>query len=255
MPACPKDGAALEIDYGMVACPTCGVILFVDLDGNVHVGTGVEPGIEADIAPGIASGPSASSSGAEPSGSASSNGSNEFDFVYDEKTGALAVDQAGDDGFTAPPPLVEPLVEPLGEHMGDEFAPQPELNMDQMLGYEIAPEMQEPAANEVVSSREDPLGISGYANSEFSQAKDGPFLFRIWISGIDSKEIRASLREAITDSRFGWNPDEFMRQIVKGVLKIENVSPVKASIVVNRLKRLPLRIRWEQYAITQTESY
>jgi hypothetical protein len=98
---------------------------------------------------------------------------------------------------------------------------------------------------------EDPLRIASYANSELSQARDGMIVYTILISGIDTKEIRESIREALEDSRFAWNSGEIMGTLNKGVLKIENISPVKSVILVNRIKRLPLKIRWEQNAITQ----
>jgi hypothetical protein len=98
----------------------------------------------------------------------------------------------------------------------------------------------------------DPLGLQAYSNSEISSGQSGPILFRILISGIDTKEIRESLREALQDSRFAWDERLILSSISKGELAIENVSPVKASIVVNRIKHLPIKIRWEQNAIAQT---
>ena len=101
---------------------------------------------------------------------------------------------------------------------------------------------------------DDPLGLAKFANSEISSAKDGPLLFRLFVSGIDSKEMRESIREVLEDTRFGWDTDQIFAKLERGVLKIENLSPVKASILVTRIKRLPVRIRWEQYAISQTDS-
>lgn len=95
------------------------------------------------------------------------------------------------------------------------------------------------------------LDITEYANSEISQAKDGQYLFRVWITGIDSKEVRSALREEMSDGRFQWDVEEMMANIKAGRLQISNLSPVKASILINRIKRLPLQIRWEQDEITQ----
>ncbi len=95
------------------------------------------------------------------------------------------------------------------------------------------------------------LDITEYANSEISQAKDGQYLFRVWITGIDTKEVRSALREEMSDSRFQWDVEEIMASIKSGRLQISNLSPVKASILINRIKRLPLQIRWEQDEITQ----
>ena len=104
------------------------------------------------------------------------------------------------------------------------------------------------------TSPNDPLGLNAFANSELSAARDGPLLFRIVISGIDSKEMRETIREAMTDPRFAWDVGALLSRIDKGNLTIENVAPVKASVLVNRLKRLPVTIRWEQHAVSQLEA-
>ena len=59
----------------------------------------------------------------------------------------------------------------------------------------------------------------------------------------------------MTDARFGWDAAALMAQVSKGRLTIEGLSPIKATVLVNRLKRLPLRIRWEQHAVTQLEGF
>lgn len=177
------------------------------------------------------------------------------------------------DSFPAVPSSKE-----IRDAAGEGFSPVPAVSasdetpadnfsMDAFLGYqppesESAPSVEgggeqesslpivEIASAEAVSA-EDPLGLSAYANSEISSAKDGPLLFRIFISGIDSKELREFLYESIDDSRFAWDPNELMAQINKGHLIIDKISPVKATILINRIKRLPIQIRWEQYSITQ----
>jgi len=97
----------------------------------------------------------------------------------------------------------------------------------------------------------DPLNLNDFANSELSGAKDGPLLFRVLISGIDTREIRDSIREVLEDPRFAWDSNEIFSKISKGHLAINGLSPVKASILITRIKRLPVQIRWEQYAIAQ----
>jgi hypothetical protein len=103
------------------------------------------------------------------------------------------------------------------------------------------------------SPPQESMNLSDYANSEFSQGKDGAFVYNVSISDIDSKEIREFLREAINDARFGWDVQSIMDQVKHGELLLKNMSPVKASILINRIKRLPVKIRWEQYAITQVD--
>ncbi len=198
MATCPRDGAAIQVDYGMATCPVCGVMLFIDMDGVAQLGATADADAETPALP-----------------------AEEEELEFSEVT------QIIDDLESEVEVVESEVVEP-------EFQ---EISMDP----------------DPVISPGDPLGIQGFANSEISSAKDGPTLIRMLISGIDTKEIRESLREAITDSRFGWDVDAIMSSIAKGELRIENVSPVKASIAVNRIKRMPVRIRWEQYAVTQAE--
>ena len=100
----------------------------------------------------------------------------------------------------------------------------------------------------------DPLGLSAYANSEMSGAMDGAFVVTVIISGIDAKDLRDDIRQVLQDPRFGWNVSALMAGIRNGELRLERITPVKATIVVNRIKHLSVSIRWEQNAITDLDS-
>jgi hypothetical protein len=159
------------------------------------------------------------------------------------------------DHFSEPAPESVHGEQGQGSHGEPASASDEELDMDNFLGF------QDDAAHGPASESEQDvspadsgsLDISKYANSEISQAKDGPLVMNVLISGIDSKEMRQSIREAIEDSRFGWDAQKLMSRINNGRLKISGLSPVKASILISRIKRLPIEIRWEQNAITQME--
>ncbi len=299
-PQCPKCGANLKDDYGMVTCESCGSILIVDIDGNVHDETAQPEPQDASAAPTDFAPPSYelpsyepaegdtaeavtesfSESAAEPvftesvfsspdweSPPAPSDVSEPLPEMPVEEAPSTAESGFADMGSLANlDPLPDPVAEPPISEMGSDFAPETlpeqgaeapvsseqapeEFNMDALLGYQ--PEQQNPVDGFAPAG--DPLGLNEYANSEFSQAKDGLLVFKVLISGIDSKEIRESIREAMEDSRFGWDVNSIIGQIDKGELAIENLSPVKATILINRIKRLPIRIRWEQYAITQLD--
>ncbi len=260
MPKCPKDGTLVDVEYGMVTCPTCGSILFVDMDGEAQIGTDSPA---ATSKPSSASSPlgsrledSPAESLASPVGLASPA---HDEFVYDGDEGfGVGVPEASNEFL--PPPIPAGQV-PLGEeNLVREDTP---FDMDHLLGNSPAVEMGEEGSSSSTpagssagrSSVADPLGLNAYANSEFSQAKDGLLLVRLYISGLDSKEVRQSLREAITDRRFAWEADDLLRKIKHGDLVLDNLSPVKATILINRIKCLPLKIRWEQYVVTQAETF
>ena len=139
--------------------------------------------------------------------------------------------------------FVDPIEGLLGTAARDVSPSEPAEPAYEFGSSDPAPQAFGPAS--------DPLNLNEFANSEVSSAKDGPLLFRILISGIDTKEIRESIREVLQDSRFAWDSNEIFSKVSKGHLAINDLSPVKASILVTRIKRLPVQIRWEQYAITQ----
>lgn len=212
MPICPKCNTSLKDDYGMVTCPSCSSILFVDMEGVAHM--------------------SATESGAMSAGA--------------------VVDPMGGQSFS-------PAPEPLPDQG---FAPAPELempagdfSMDQFMNPQpVAPATIEPPSvdySEGAVDPNDPLGVSGFANSELSSGKDGLYLYRVVISGIDSKELKENIRQELFDSRFGWDAAALLGSMTKGTLIFDQLSPIKASILVNRLKRYPVKIHWQQQPITQ----
>lgn len=273
-PLCPKCSQALKDDYGMATCPKCGCFVFIDMDGVAHFSEDETkdynpPAQLSDSSPDELPGLVANEELASPAPQDISE-SAEHELMalgFDEEPEAQPV-LSDPETHSEPPSAYKPHLEPLSEtlsgadapvHLADESALSPpaeeppveEFDMDRILGLGDQPE-EAPSAD--FARPGDPLGTTDYANSEISQAKDGPLIFKILISGIDSKELRQSLRSALEDQRFAWNPQDLMARIAKGVLVIDGVSPVKAVILVNRIKRLPVTVRWEQYEITQMDS-
>ncbi|HVK60208.1 MAG TPA: zinc ribbon domain-containing protein [Bdellovibrionales bacterium] len=211
---CPQCGTSLKDDYGMTQCPGCGVFAFVDMDGNAIISS-PEP---------------------EPS------------VVIESESPLFEDPNDSFESLEAPEPEFAPIEFQMGisaeEDLPVDIAPsQPSISIVEGTAVEPLPDL---------GPADDPLGLSDFANSEISSGQNGPLLFRILISGIDTKEIRESIREALEDSRFGWDPDGLLARLDKGNLVIENLAPVKATIIIHRIKRLPVKIRWEQYAITSS---
>ena len=239
----------------MVTCPSCGSIVFIDMDGMAHFGAEEAlaheptqhsavrtPELPATLAEPEPFEMDQSFFETSPEPEPQPEPAAASDFSFEPMAEAEPVHDLAPAHEPEPDPEPEP--EPLTEGS--------ELNMDAMLGYEQPGEVPAVEPDEM-GQPGDPLGLNAYANSEISQAKDGLLSFQLLISGIDSKELRESLREALQDSRFGWTAATLMSKIRKGVLRIDNISSVKTSILVNRIKRLPIQIRWEQHAITQME--
>lgn len=221
MAVCPKCGTTLKDEYGMSQCPGCGAFSFIDLDGNA--------------------------SETEPSQTPAPDES--LDFGAPDHFDSLTPDHPPAGGAAAPPDFMDPIEEvlsvPPNDSSTDSFEP---ISMDPVEAEAPATNVGTPPSFGPAS---DPLNLNDFANSELSSAKDGPLLFRVLISGIDTKEIRESIREVLEDARFVWDAKAILSRIAKGQLTIDALSPVKASILITRIKYLPVSIRWEQYAITQ----
>jgi hypothetical protein len=255
-PQCPKCSTELRDDYGMVTCPSCGAIVFVDMDGAAHVASDQPAAIEP---------PDLNS--AEPLGGfapADENASGGVDLFAPlpsfggESAGIESPMQAEPFGEAVPPepgPDMNFGQTPQPEPIADDA---PEMDMNAFLGYDpdpaqVAAKAAAEAAKAAQNDPNDPLGLSAYANSEMSGAKNGPLVVSVIISGIDAKDLRDEIRQALQDSRFGWDAAALMSGIKGGVLSIDRISPVKATILINRIKNLSVRIRWEQSAITEID--
>jgi endogenous inhibitor of DNA gyrase (YacG/DUF329 family) len=93
------------------------------------------------------------------------------------------------------------------------------------------------------SSNDSLSGIADFGNAETGSAA---LSYTLTIAGIDSASVRADLKEALSDSKFGWDVRELIGQIKDGVLTIRSVSAIKAGILVQRIKFLPIQISWRQ---------
>lgn len=263
MAQCPKCGTKIDDSGFMVLCPGCKTTLFLDSDGNLTDPSKDVP--EEAHSSGVASDPSPSdafpSAFADPPSHSPGPTSMSPLAGHEQDPMAGIQPMQGFDGSADPfsnpvDPTQSPNFPSAPEEAGSFFpTDSPSASSTGFDGVGVREETGFPPmpSRQDFGPPDDLLGINSYANSEISQAKDGMLVFRILISGIDSKEVRDSIREAMEDSRFGWNTGELMAQITKGRLRIDSVSPVKASILINRIKSLPVRIRWEQYAITQME--
>ncbi len=225
MSQCPVCSQTITDDFGLIECENCGAQLIVHIDGSVEFSG--EPPIQA-----TAENPPPSEE-SEP------------------------FDLAGDSGLPPeldpePPPdqdLQENYQEMPPEELSDlDSAPPPEPEMfaypDDNVGE---PEVYKPPGSE--PSSPDLSDLAEFANSEDSGGREGPLRYNLTITGIDTSDIREAFREALLDRKFMWDIDQILRSIRHGEVHIEDVPPGKAYILVNRLRNLPVNVRWEQHAI------
>lgn len=85
--------------------------------------------------------------------------------------------------------------------------------------------------------------VTDFANSNTSA---GPFSYTVRIEGVDSSRLLADLKEAMADSRFGWDVESILSNVGGGHIVLSGLTPAKASVLINRIKYLPVKISWRQ---------
>ena len=115
-----------------------------------------------------------------------------------------------------------------------------EANYDfsQPLGYQPEVGVEVPS-----DSSSDLSSIADFGNQDVDL---GALRYSVVIEGIDSSQTRALIKEALEDSKFGWNVDEILMGLGRGRLQIDGLSAVKAAILVKRIRHLPISVKWGQ---------
>lgn len=210
-PSCHKDMAE---DFGLVDCPNCGAGLFIEFDGSVRLR---------------------------------------------DQSGTVAPVSSATQAAVQEPPEYQSFVHPDQNFAGT--APSPDLSDDAMAEAPISFESDEanveampvnPLPDMVLPEPESNdqfmEGLAAFGNSQASNGRDGAYFYDLFISGIDSADLRVEVKEALTDNLFLWDVEALMRKLQLGELQIEHVTSVKAALVVQRLMGLPLKIKWTQHA-------
>ncbi len=139
-------------------------------------------------------------------------------------------------------PVTDPSEQPLARQLLDELTEQSPNGVAE-LPVNIADPVTDPPDEEMFRE------VSDFANSTVSQGRDGLLVFDLVVSGIDSRELREAVRESITDRRFMWDVREVMAGINDGKLVLKGINAIKATVLINRLKGLPLELHWQQNSI------
>lgn len=109
----------------------------------------------------------------------------------------------------------------------------------------LAEHSAEEAAVVAAAQPENFQDIQDFANSDLPTS---PLMYTLVIEGIDRGDLRKDLLEIFQDERFKLNARETLEKIKDGKLELSGLNAVKASVLVIRLRRLPLQISWRQHA-------
>lgn len=275
---CPVCNGFLEEDFGLMSCPSCGASLFLEIDGSVR--SYDEPSKEENP-------PSLRESEGQIQALDSediSEGGGSIELADKMAVVEFSLDENVDEGMLlegkgpyhdhdlgfgrdSDRNQDEPEEDRGHDHVDDqefeESQKGEELRLDQnFLDGDLSLNQGEVYSGSAVenSSANQNGSVGGlsnmneladYGNSEESMGREGPLRVRVVVEGIDSPEIREEVRGALTDRKFLWDVEGIMRTIDSGCLVIESLTPLKAAIFIERIKGLPLEVRWEQSAINK----
>jgi len=83
-----------------------------------------------------------------------------------------------------------------------------------------------------------------YGNQVQPSQDFGALVYDVHIGGIDTVEVRKELSQCLQDKRLGIDVQRLLAQIKEGEMILEKLNPVKASVLLNRLRHFPFKISW-----------
>ncbi len=272
-PHCHQQIEISEIHYGtLFSCPLCKAVYFIGWDGQAELPpTAEEMAAEDEDGPTVAS---EQTSVDEPEPELEATISTEITYASMESTSHDAIIDNSDystetvNNFPIPeeeaaPMDMEPLsTEPFAESSETEpmhIAPATDENPSAAEAMEEAQEdydfnqpldLQKPVEVEEGSSTADQPGFQDVTEFANADAEIVALSYTVRIEGIDTGKIYGALKEALTDSRFGWDVMTLMKSVQNGSLELKGLNPAKAFVLVNRVKYLALEISWRQDVLT-----
>ena len=254
---CFNCNAKIEDDsYGLTECPSCQTPIFIDFEGHVQKPSEDEPVVTDE---------NQNAEGQEKSSDvlgASFDQSPSADVPLEDQNKAINQSEVSKDSLRE-----NALPQETVDMFSDEQKSQSDFDMPQddfftdMASQETTDTSEtdifetdttETEDHQKVDLNNEPLQeVIDYANSsDISGLED--FYYDVAISGIDSKNLRESVLDALDDSRFGWKKEEINDQIKDGCLTLEKVNAAKAYMLISYLKFLPIKVKWDQVSLTKS---
>lgn len=214
MVSCPICATQNEGDFGLINCTSCGSPFFIQIDGST------------EAAPGASASPNAG-----------------VPRVNTAVTRNTITQQITNDASDS---ILEDFAQSNRE---SDFNPIPSMPDNDVVQTRAGASADLPPPQASGQSMQD---LADFGNSENSVAREGAYRFNLTVMGIDSAEIKTEVKDALSDGRFLWDIEAMFNEMADGVLVIKDLSAVKSALVVQRLKILPVDIKWEQHAIHQS---
>ena len=152
---------------------------------------------------------------------------------FHQNTQTAQVIEAAGDAETETPVPEEPLqfateIEPVAES-----EPEPELEP------ELEPEITKTWAAPKDAFQE----IRDFGNKEVSA---GPISYSITIEDLNVAERIEAVLEALSDPKFGWETSALSKKIKSGTMKLVDLNPAAAVMVIKKLRGIHVKVSWTQ---------
>ncbi len=229
-PLCKTSVEVNESQFGaLTSCSSCGGVYFLGWDGRPEEQV-AEPIIEAvkfESPPEVAFQPDPIEYNFESSAIESNNEPLVVDQIYETNE---------------PTPLIV---------MSDS---EVEVSSEPDVGYDI----DQPIHSYQDASYEDAEAIRSTDQKEnFNDVVDfgnssleNVLSYQIRIEGIDLPSTQREVEDVLRESRFQLDAEGLLSSVKDGTLVIDNLSPVKASLLVHRLRFIQVNLSWRQDAIS-----
>ncbi|MEK2689655.1 TFIIB-type zinc ribbon-containing protein [Bdellovibrio sp. GT3] len=241
-PSCQQPVEILDKHLGtLFTCPLCAAVFFVNWDGQPEVASHE---VEQET-------PEQNDNGFVPP--IADQYQDQYQDQYIEPTeephfqanadsfGEVNADHAGE-GFESTP-LTEQYSEQLSVAATES---EPAYDIGSNESFDYSENLNQPAEPIIPPATSDDANFADVLDFANANTTAGNFSYAVIIEGLDSSQLVYQLKEAITDSKFGWDVSELLTHIGGGRLIIKGLSPAKASVLINRIKYLPFKISWRQ---------
>lgn len=214
-PSCRKDIEISDTNLGsLYTCSHCSAVYFINFDGDPEY---EELQVSDQV---YEQQPSSDSSKSE-----ATNLANTADVE-----GALDVEHSLQS--------FEPL---LAESSNEQaFGDNPSIDEDQLAVQPV----EDTSGSSPVPTNNAIDEINEFANS--TDVNLTGLSYRVSIQGIDSKALLQEVKEALEDARFNWDVGILLSQRKDGVIQLDQLTPVKAALVIQRLRLSGLDFKWEE---------
>lgn len=278
MSQCPKCRRQLTEDFGLIECPGCRTPLVLDLDGAVRVAddsadgsTAVNFGVleeESNHPAPIMAAKDANKKFQDIGMDESENQTSDLSLMTSDIKGKPPQATTAQEVWGEPMQAVEgeenAVVEKVVEEGVAAEAPE-EQGVEEIESNAISAESldnekpkefgfldeEEIEAPPIVQNPGDLSDLADFGNSVDSHSRDGGLRYKLIISGIDSADLRSALRDVLSDKRLLLDYEVLLKSVKDGVMLVDNINAVKATILIQRISELPIEIKWEQHAIFQ----